>query len=135
MQRRRRASGIVVDPARVRQARVAAGLSLADVAGNDVSRTMIHFIEHGRARPSQRVLELIAERTGRPASYFTVSGPESLQDADEPLSRQLSVVAARARRFASAGRLSPSEKDAMKLVEAMLRHAAALTRSLESKNG
>ena len=135
MQRRRRASGIVVDPARVRQARLAAGLSLADVAGSDVSRTMIHFIEHGRARPSHRVLELIAERTGRPVSYFTVSGPESLQDSDEPLSRQLSVLAARTRRFAAAGRLNPSEKDAMKLVEAMLRHAAVLTRSLESNDG
>lgn len=135
MQRRRRASGIVVDPARVRQARTAAGLSLADVAGNDVSRTMIHFIEHGRARPSQRVLELIAERTGRPVSYFTVTGPESLQDTEEVLSRQLSVLATRARRFAAAARLSRSEREAMKLVEATLRYAAALTRSLESKNG
>ena len=114
---------------------MAAGLSLADVAGNDVSRTMIHFIEHGRARPSQRVLDLIAERTGRPVSYFTVSSPESLPDADEPLSRQLAVLAVRARRFASTPRLSRSERDAMKFVETILRHAAALTRSLESKNG
>lgn len=105
------------------------------MAGGDVSRTMIHFIEHGRARPSQRVLDLIAERTGKPVSYFTVSSPESTQDVEEPLSRQLSLLAARARRFAAAARLSPSEREAMKLVEAMLRQASALTRSLESKSG
>ena len=94
---------------------------------------MIHFIEHGRARPSQRVLELIAERTGRPVSYFTVSGTDSLEDPDELLSRQLSILATRVRRFAAGDRLSRSERDAMKLVEATLRYAAALARSLESK--
>ena len=104
------------------------------MAGQDVSRTMIHFIEHGRARPSQRVLELIAERTGKPVSYFTVSGPDSLQEGDEPLSRQLSILATRARRFAAGDRLSRSERDAMKLVEATLRYAATLVRSLESKS-
>jgi transcriptional regulator with XRE-family HTH domain len=126
----------VVDPARVRQARLAAGLSLADVAGNDVSRTMIHFIEHGRARPSERVLELIAERTGKPVSYFVVPTAEGQPvSTDESLSRQLSAAAGRARRFATAGRLTRSEREAVKLVEVTLRQAAALIKLLESRAG
>lgn len=96
---------------------------------------MIHFIEHGRARPSERVLALIAERTGKPVSYFTVSPPEPGDEADESLSHQLSSVAAQVRRFGAASRLTRSEREAMKLVEAALRHAAVLTRSIESKDG
>lgn len=126
----------MIDPARVRQARTAAGLSLADVAGTDVSRTMIHFIEHGRARPSERVLQLIAERTGKPVSYFVVSGGEGQPaGAEESLSRQLTAAAARVRRFATAGRLTKSEREAVKLVEVSLRQGAALLKSLESRTG
>lgn len=118
----------------MRQARLAAGLSLADVAGGDVSRTMIHFIEHGRARPSERVLALIAERTGKPVAYFTVAGPESPRaSAEESFSHQLAAVATSARRFAAAGRLTKSEREAVKMLEMMLRHASAFARSLESK--
>jgi transcriptional regulator with XRE-family HTH domain len=117
----------------VRQAREAAGLSLGDVAGDDVSRTMIHFIEHGRARPSQRVLELIAERTGKPPSYFMVAAPEGHGQGDESLARQLSAAASQVRRFAAARRLTRSEREATKLVEVSLRHAAALIRALEPK--
>lgn len=97
---------------------------------------MIHFIEHGRARPSERVLKLIAERTGKPVSYFIVSGADTPQaESEETLSRQLIAVANRVRRFAAAGRLTKSEREAIKLVEVDLRQAAALLRSLESKGG
>lgn len=111
-------------------------MSLADVAGSDVSRTMIHFIEHGRARPSERVLELIAERTGKPVSYFLVSPAEaSSGDAEELLSRQLTTIANLVRRFTAGGRLTKPEREAMKLVEVNLRQAVVLTRALESKSG
>ncbi len=134
MQRRRRAVGIPVDPARVRQARIAAGLSLADIAGTDVSRTMIHFIEHGRARPSERVLALIAERTGKPVGYFTVTAAEMPRGAtEESFSHQLAAVATGARRFAAASRLTKSEREAVKMLEMTLRHAAAFARALEAK--
>src|SRR5215470_17888054 len=56
MRRGARGSGVPVNPARVREARIEAGLSLAQVAGDDVSRTFIHFVEQGRSRPSQNVL-------------------------------------------------------------------------------
>lgn len=117
----------------MRQARLAAGLSLGEVAGDDVSRTLIHFIEHGRSRPSRRVLELIAERTGRPVSYFTLGPSESHNGAEDSLARQLSSAAGRVKRFAAAGRLSRSEREAVKLVEVSLRLAATLIGSLEGK--
>lgn len=57
-------------PGSVRQARLEAGLTLAQLAGAELSRAAIHQIEHGRSRPSMRTLEHIVERTGKPASFF-----------------------------------------------------------------
>src|SRR5438093_12658537 len=62
--------GVDVDSVRVRQARIEAGLTLAQVAGDEVSRTFIHLVEHGRSRPSKETLALIAKRTGKPVEYF-----------------------------------------------------------------
>ncbi len=67
---RRRASGVDIRPDSVREARQAAGLSLAQVANGIVTRAAIHLIERGKARPSLRVLEAIAERTAKPLSFF-----------------------------------------------------------------
>jgi tetratricopeptide (TPR) repeat protein len=47
-----------------------AGLSLGQVAREDISRTAIYFVETGKAKPSQETLELIAERTGQPLDFF-----------------------------------------------------------------
>ena len=65
---RGRRPGIEVDPAAVRRARVDAGLTLAQVAGPELSRQAIQRIEAGLARPSMRTLEIIAERIGSPVS-------------------------------------------------------------------
>ncbi len=67
---RRRLPGVDVRPGSVRQARLEAGLSLAELAGGRVTRAAIHLIETGRSRPSMPVLEMIADRTGRPVSWF-----------------------------------------------------------------
>jgi tetratricopeptide (TPR) repeat protein len=56
--------------ARIRKARLAAGLSLAAVARTDFSRAYLNQIELGRARPSTRILQLISERLHRPIEYF-----------------------------------------------------------------
>ncbi|HEX6489232.1 MAG TPA: tetratricopeptide repeat protein [Candidatus Dormibacteraeota bacterium] len=71
---RPRRKGVDVRVGSVREARLDAGLSLAQVAGQDVSRAAIHLIETGRARPSFPILELIARRTGKPLSYFMPEG-------------------------------------------------------------
>lgn len=71
---RPRLKGVEVRPGSVRDARIAAGLSLAQVAGRDISRAAIHLIETGRSRPSLPTLELIARRTGHPMSFFLPQG-------------------------------------------------------------
>lgn len=122
-----------MDPSRVRQARLAAGLSLAQVAGDDVSRTFIHLIEQGRSRPSKAVLALIARRTGKPLAYFTArSSPKSQPRQD--LAAQLMEAAAGVRIFVESNRLSGLERETMKLVEAFLHQGAALTKTVQSKH-
>jgi tetratricopeptide (TPR) repeat protein len=67
---RGRRKGVQVREGSVRQARQEAKLSLAQVAGQAVSRTAIHLIETGRSRPSLETLELIARRTHKPVEFF-----------------------------------------------------------------
>src|ERR1700680_4413770 len=74
--RRGRRRGVEIKPGTVKQARSDAGLSLAQVAGTELSRTAIYFVETGKAKPSMETLKLIASRTGRPLDYFL-----SLQNA------------------------------------------------------
>jgi tetratricopeptide (TPR) repeat protein/DNA-binding XRE family transcriptional regulator len=68
--RRGRRRGVEIKPGTVKQARAEAGLSLAQVAGTELSRTAIYFVETGKAKPSMETLKLIASRTGRPLEYF-----------------------------------------------------------------
>lgn len=73
-------SGIELRPGAVVEARAASGLSLAQIAGRDLTRAAIHRIEKGQSRPSLHSLSLIAERTGKPLSFFladTGSSPEA----------------------------------------------------------
>jgi transcriptional regulator with XRE-family HTH domain len=129
MRRGIRGSGIPINPNRIRQARIAAGLSLAGLAGNDVSRTFIHQLENGVSRPSPAVLDLIARRTGKPASYF------SSASARDPLKQQalaadLLRLAVRVHRLVENVGFSPVQKQSMKLLETALRQGAVLTRKL-----
>src|ERR1700737_2418456 len=73
-----RRRGIEIRPGTVKQARLAAGLSLGQVAGTEISRTAIYFVETGKAKPSIETLKLIAERTGRPLDYF-LSRPSTME--------------------------------------------------------
>ena len=67
---RGRRKGIRIREGSVRQARLEAGLSLAEVAGQHVSRTAIHLIEHDRVKPSMETLQHISRRTRKPLEYF-----------------------------------------------------------------
>jgi tetratricopeptide (TPR) repeat protein len=75
---RGRRKGVAIREGSVRQARLEAGLSLAQVAEGEVTRTAIHLIEHGRIRPSFETLQLIARRTRRPLEFFLVTPNESV---------------------------------------------------------
>lgn len=76
--RRGRRQGVEVKPGTVKQARLEAGLSLAQVAGDAISRTAIYFVETGKSKPSIETLRLIAERTGRPLDFF-LSRPSTME--------------------------------------------------------
>lgn len=133
---RGRRTGLRVDAGRVRAARLAAGLSLADVAGDELSRTMVHFVETGRARPSRAVLRVIARRTHKPMGYFLLGGNEDAPDADgTTLAHRLSSAGDYVRRFAEIRRLAGPEREAMTLVEVAIRHAAILAESIERAGG
>lgn len=69
-----RRKGIPVREGSVRQARLEARLSLAQVAADQVSRTAIHHIENGRTKPSIETLRLIARQTRKPIEFFLHSG-------------------------------------------------------------
>lgn len=74
--------GIQVDPAALRQARESAGLSLAQVAGSDITRQAVHLIETGKVRPTRHSLRIIAQRLGVPESALLAPpGPMSDEQA------------------------------------------------------
>ena len=68
--RRGRRRGVDIRPGSVKQARLESGLSLGQVARNDLSRTAIYFVETGKAKPSIETLRLIADRTNKSLDFF-----------------------------------------------------------------
>src|SRR6202171_6232784 len=76
--RRGRRKGVEIKPGTAKQARLEAGLSLGQVAGTEISRTAIYFVETGKAKPSIETLKLIGARTGRPLDYF-LSNPSTME--------------------------------------------------------
>lgn len=55
---------------KLRQARLDAGLSQRQLCGDVITRNMLSLIENGSARPSMDTLAYLAERLGRPISFF-----------------------------------------------------------------
>jgi transcriptional regulator with XRE-family HTH domain len=106
---------------------------MAQIAGDDVSRTFIYLIERGRSRPSPAVLALIASRTGKPVSYFLALASQKSQSTND-LAKELSEVALHVRRFVAKNRLTKVELEALKLVEASLHHGASLAKTIQSKS-
>jgi tetratricopeptide (TPR) repeat protein len=81
---------VPIDPDLVRQARLKAGLSLAQVAGSELTRQAVHLIETGKVQPSARSLQVIARRLGVPAHTFRLSpvpGGETAHDRATELER------------------------------------------------
>ena len=76
--RRGRRKGVEIKAGTAKQARLEAGLSLGQVAGTEISRTAIYFVETGKAKPSMETLKLIASRTGRPLDFF-LSRPSTME--------------------------------------------------------
>ena len=55
---------------RIRAARLDRGMTLAQVGGDDLSRSFLSLVELGRSRISLRALAIVAERLDLPISYF-----------------------------------------------------------------
>lgn len=55
---------------KLRQARLAAGLSQRQLCGEEITRNMLSQIENGAARPSMKTLQYLAGRLGKSISYF-----------------------------------------------------------------
>jgi tetratricopeptide (TPR) repeat protein/transcriptional regulator with XRE-family HTH domain len=72
---RKRGPGVDVDHEAINRARLAAGLSLADVAGDRLSRTAVHRVETGKVRPSLATLQVIADRLGTTVERFLLPRP------------------------------------------------------------
>src|SRR6202171_3616413 len=78
-----RRKGVAVRQGSVRQARLEARLSLAQVAADQLSRTAIHLIENDRVKPSLETLRLIARKTQKPIEFFLLD-PDGQPDLTEP---------------------------------------------------
>ncbi len=95
--RRTRSVGIDIIPGRIRLAREAARLSLAQVTRRDISRTALHLMETGKCRPTLTTLKMIAERTGQPLEYFLTQKQADALHSDGPLIQELELAVAQGR--------------------------------------
>jgi tetratricopeptide (TPR) repeat protein len=80
---RGRRKGVAIREGSVRQARLEANLSLAQVADGQISRTAVHHIENDRVKPSLETLRLIARQTRKPIEYFLLA-PHDQPGLNEP---------------------------------------------------
>ena len=55
---------------RIRQARIEAGLSQAQLGAPHFTRAYVSAIELGKARPAMKSLEFLADKLGKPVSFF-----------------------------------------------------------------
>jgi len=77
-----RRKGIDVVPGSVKTARLEAGMSLADVAGTEVTRVAIWYVEQGKVKPSLETLLIIAQRTNKPLGFFLAEGERLVDKGD-----------------------------------------------------
>lgn len=76
---------------KIKEARLAAGLSQRQLCGDRMTRNMLSQIENGSARPSMNTLRYLAQQLGKPVSYFleeqavTLPNRQCLEDARSAL--------------------------------------------------
>ena len=88
---------------KILQARLALGLSQRQLCGDTITRNMLSRIEHGMAKPSMGTLQILAQRLGKPISYFLEEEADSealdilrkLRQAEEALAEGKHRLAAR----------------------------------------
>lgn len=88
---------------KLKQARLAAGLSQRQLCGSEITRNMLSQIENGSARPSMATLRYLADRLEKPLSWFLdVQGEQEnqwlesallLQKAEEAIAQGKEILA------------------------------------------
>lgn len=91
--KRRRLPGVNLRPGSVKQARLEAGLSLAQLGKGHVTAPAIYLVETGRTRPSLPTLEHIARRTGKTVEFFLAEPQGASDDTDTRLVELEALVA------------------------------------------
>jgi len=91
--KRRRLPGVNLRPGSVKQARLEARLSLAQLGKGAVTAPAIYLVETGKTRPSMPTLEHIARRTGKPVEFFLAEPAGSTDDFQAKLIELEALVA------------------------------------------
>ena len=84
---------------RLKEVRLALGLSQRELCGDEITRNMLSQIENGSAKPSMDTLKYLAARLGKPVSYFleeeTVTSPNQtvMAAAIEDCADEIAVIA------------------------------------------
>ena len=134
--KRRRLPGVNLRPGSVKQARLASGLSLAQLGRGHVTAPAIYLIETGRTRPSLPTLEHIARRTGKPVEFF-LADPANVSDqtAASLLSMHSMVAEGRIQEAIQLGRsLLEAGTSAFRLGDIRFHLAQAYLNSSEPEN-
>ena len=126
---RGRLSGVDINPEALRQARAAAGLSLAQVGGLDLTRQAVHLIETGKVRPSMRSLRILAHRLHVPVNALLATvdtqGPfdqDTIAELEDLRRRQHEQALARGREILDWARSSELIASAHRAVGEALCH-------------
>ena len=98
---------------RVRKARAEAGLSQAQLGAPHFTRAYVSAIELGKVRPAMKSLEFMADKLGKPVSYFV----EDQETERRRLDREAAI--ARSSQLVSEGKT----KEAVESVERLVRTA------------
>lgn len=69
---------------RIRAARQARQMTLAELGGTDLSRSFLSLVERGKSRISLRALAIVARKLDLPVSYFLDQPGASSSDTSRP---------------------------------------------------
>ena len=110
---------------RIRKARLESGLSQAQLGAPHFTRAYVSAIELGKVRPAMKSLEFLADKLGKPASYFLEDAEADrrrherefeIRSAEALLSRQTAAQAIERARPLLESSESPAERCRLHLI-------------------
>ncbi|GAC1455319.1 MAG: hypothetical protein NVSMB8_00450 [Candidatus Limnocylindrales bacterium] len=110
---------------RIRQARLDAGLSQAELGTPHFTRAYVSAIELGKVRPAMKSLEFLADKLGKPVSFFVAD------EAGDRRRLERTAQLARANQLVAEGK----PRDAIDLLEPLLGTAATSSERADLQRG